>query len=70
MAKYNIGELWWVQFPFEETNDSKHRPAIVIDDHTLAVIGFPACGDGFLPAVDLATVQIKTRRAGYASFRR
>ncbi|MGN0363518.1 MAG: type II toxin-antitoxin system PemK/MazF family toxin [Bilifractor sp.] len=30
--------MWWVQFPFEETNDSKHRPAIVIDDHTLAVL--------------------------------
>lgn len=38
MAKYNIGDLWWVDFPYEETNDYKHRPAIVIDDHTMAVL--------------------------------
>jgi hypothetical protein len=34
MQKYNIGEVWWTYFPFEEINVSKHRPAIIIDDNT------------------------------------
>ena len=38
MAKYNIGEVWWTQFPYEEINEEKRRPAIVIDDETIAVL--------------------------------
>lgn len=32
MGKYNIGEVWWTQFPFKELDESKRRPAIVIDE--------------------------------------
>lgn len=38
MEKYNIGEVWWTRFPFEDIDQSKHRPAIVIDDSTIAVL--------------------------------
>ena len=38
MGNYDIGEVWWTQFPFEEINDAKRRPAIVIDDDTIAVL--------------------------------
>lgn len=38
MGKYNIGEVWWTYFPFEEINVDKHRPAIVIDDDTIAIL--------------------------------
>lgn len=38
MGKYNIGEVWWTHFPFQEVNEEKHRPAIVIDDNTIAVL--------------------------------
>ena len=38
MEKYNIGEVWWTYFPFEEINVSKHRPAIIIDDNTIAIL--------------------------------
>ena len=38
MGKYNLGEVWWTQFPFEEIEESKRRPAIVIDDNTIAVL--------------------------------
>ncbi|MCI6648032.1 MAG: type II toxin-antitoxin system PemK/MazF family toxin [Lachnospiraceae bacterium] len=38
MGKYNIGEVWWTYFPFEEINVSKHRPAIIIDDNTIAIL--------------------------------
>ncbi len=38
MGKYNIGEVWWTQFPFEEIEESKRRPAIVIDDEQIAIL--------------------------------
>ncbi len=38
MAKYNIGEVWWIHFPFEDKDDYKRRPAIVIDDDTIAIL--------------------------------
>lgn len=38
MGKYNIGEVWWTHFPFDDADDEKHRPAIVIDDNTIAVL--------------------------------
>jgi mRNA-degrading endonuclease toxin of MazEF toxin-antitoxin module len=38
MGKYNLGEVWWTQFPFEEIEESKRRPAIVIDDDTIAIL--------------------------------
>ena len=30
MGEYNVGEVWWTQFPFEEIDEDKHRPAICI----------------------------------------
>lgn len=38
MGKYNIGEVWWIHFPFEDTGNLKRRPAIVIDDDTIAIL--------------------------------
>lgn len=38
MEKYNLGEVWWTEFPFEEIDITKRRPAIVIDEDTIAVI--------------------------------
>lgn len=38
MGKYNLGEVWWTAFPFEEIDVSKRRPAIVIDENTIAVL--------------------------------
>lgn len=38
MGNYNIGEVWWTDFPFEDQNVTKHRPAIVMDDDTIAVL--------------------------------
>lgn len=38
MGNYNIGEVWWADFPFEDQNVTKHRPAIVMDDDTIAVL--------------------------------
>lgn len=38
MGKYNLGEVWWTQFPFEDKNQDKRRPAIVIDDQRIAVL--------------------------------
>ena len=37
MGNYNIGEVWWTQFPFEDSDEDKHKPAIVIDDNTTSV---------------------------------
>ncbi len=38
MGNYNVGEVWWTQFPFEDKNENKRRPAIVIDDDKIAVL--------------------------------
>lgn len=38
MTKYNVGEVWWTHFPFDEVDDEKHRPAIIIDDDTIAIL--------------------------------
>ena len=38
MGKYNLGEVWWTQFPFQEIDISKRRPAIVIDENTIVVL--------------------------------
>lgn len=38
MGKYNIGEVWWIHFPYEDTDNIKRRPAIVIDDDTIAIL--------------------------------
>lgn len=38
MADYNIGEVWWTQFPFQEVDECKHRPAIVIDNDKIAIL--------------------------------
>jgi mRNA-degrading endonuclease toxin of MazEF toxin-antitoxin module len=35
---YNIGEVWQVLFPYQEKDDEKLRPAIVIDDDTIAIL--------------------------------
>lgn len=46
MGNYNIGEVWWTQFPFEEIDDSKRRPAIVIDEDTIAVLALMVTSKG------------------------
>ncbi len=38
MGKYNIGDVWWVEYPFSERNETKHRPAIIVDDETIAIL--------------------------------
>lgn len=38
MGKYNIGEVWWIHFPFQDKEQDKRRPAIVIDDETIAIL--------------------------------
>lgn len=38
MGKYNIGEVWWVQFPYSDKNEVKRRPVIVIDERTMAIL--------------------------------
>lgn len=38
MKRYDIGEIWWVHFPYQERDQEKRRPAIVIDDETIAVL--------------------------------
>lgn len=38
MGKYEIGEVWWVHFPFSDEDKEKRRPAIVIDDDTIAIL--------------------------------
>jgi len=34
----NIGEVWWVRFPFEDKNELKTRPAIILDIDMLLVL--------------------------------
>lgn len=38
MGKYNIGEIWWTEFPFSDCSETKRRPAIVIDDENIAIL--------------------------------
>ena len=38
MSNYNVGDVWWVHFPFDEKDQEKYRPAIVIDDDTIAIL--------------------------------
>ena len=38
MGKYNIGDVWWVHFPYSDSNQKKRRPAIVIDEDTIAIL--------------------------------
>lgn len=38
MEKYNIGDVWWVNFPFSDKDEVKRRPAIIIDDNTIAIL--------------------------------
>lgn len=38
MEKYNIGEVWWIHFPYHDKGQDKRRPAIVIDDETIAIL--------------------------------
>ena len=38
MGKYNIGEVWWTHFPYSDMDVEKRRPAIVIDDDTIAIL--------------------------------
>lgn len=38
MGTYNIGEVWWTSFPYEEKQEEKHRPAVVIDENTIGVL--------------------------------
>ncbi len=38
MERYSIGDIWWVDFPFDNGRTEKHRPAIIIDDDKIAII--------------------------------
>ena len=38
MGKYNVGEVWWIHFPFGDKDVEKRRPAIVVDDDTIAIL--------------------------------
>ena len=38
MGKYEIGDVWWVHFPFEDKDQEKRRPAIIVDDETIAIL--------------------------------
>lgn len=38
MERYNIGDVWWIHFPFSDKDEVKRRPAIVIDDKTIAIL--------------------------------
>ena len=35
----NVGEVWWVHFPYKDLPREKRRPAIVIDNDTIAILG-------------------------------
>lgn len=37
-SKYNIGDVYLVNFPFDEINKSKIRPAIIIDPSHIAIL--------------------------------
>jgi mRNA-degrading endonuclease toxin of MazEF toxin-antitoxin module len=38
VGKYNVGEVWWIHFPFGDKDYEKRRPAIVVDDDTIAIL--------------------------------
>ena len=38
MGKYEIGDVWWVHFPFQDKDQEKRRPAIIVDDETIAIL--------------------------------
>lgn len=39
MAKFNKGEVWFAEFPYEEDNSIlKYRPVVVLDVDTLGVL--------------------------------
>ena len=38
MEKYNVGDVWWIHFPFSDNDKVKRRPAIVIDNDTIAIL--------------------------------
>lgn len=38
MEKYNIGDVWWVHFPYGDEEKEKRRPAIIIDSETIAIL--------------------------------
>lgn len=38
MGKYNIGDVWWVHFPYSDKEKIKRRPAIIIDEDIIAII--------------------------------
>ena len=38
MEKYNVGDVWWIHFPFSDNDKVKRSPAIVIDNDTIAIL--------------------------------
>lgn len=38
IEKYNIGDVWWTHFPYSDKDKIKRRPAIVIDNETIAIL--------------------------------
>ncbi len=47
MEKYNVGEVWWIHFPFGDKDYEKRRPAIVVDDDTIAILAVANNSVGF-----------------------
>lgn len=38
MNNYEVGDVWLVNYPYEESEESKNRPAIIVDDRHVAVM--------------------------------
>ena len=38
MGKYNVGEVWWIHFPYSDMDIEKRRNEIVIDANTIAIL--------------------------------
>ena len=38
MGRYSTGDVWWIHFPYSDSEELKRRPAIVLDDDTIAIL--------------------------------
>ena len=32
MGRYSTGDVWWIHFPYSDSEELKRRPAIVLDE--------------------------------------
>lgn len=53
MEQYSIGDIWWVDFPYEDGEKEKHRPAIIIDADTIAIIAMYVTSQDKLRPLDI-----------------